>query len=463
MEHVKKAIVGFLQDPLSYLWRFWASERVSGALFVLVLLAGLLMLTFPQKPAGIEGNPAAYGRWLADVRSRLGEQHELFHSLGLLDVGHSFGLRLLCALLAFNAILGLAEYASRLQIALRHRSQEPEERQEWRIPSAISGSLSRLSAYLERRGWLIQSPEEGIEFVGWRFPWGGLFILLVYAGLVLTLLGLAANDRWGWLAANLPVSEGQVLSIGHGKNFDLRNDGVQVAAGASRRLGPGWSSLVAVLSDGQDLAKFRLQGAWPRYFRGLLFRQTGYGPSFLIDAVTGDGQPVALSVRPSSPNGRSGTELRFRDTGDEGYLLVPTANLTFRLTYYANAPWQNVDGPVIHIQAIRSGQAEPVWEASVQGDGSWDYQGITYRARSQYYAILRIDFVPGLLVSVGGLLMLLVGLIGASVSPPVYSIRATYGEGEYALLLTGMTLIRGPIARRRLARLHRDIASILSA
>ena len=465
MNSLKKAASDFLRDPPSGLWGFWASERLTGALLGLALAAGLVTLILPQKPVGIEGDPLAYGRWLAEVRSQLGAGHDLVRSLGLLDVGHSWGARLLLGSLALNAIISIAEHASRLAVALRHRSTAPEgeEQQEWRIPAATTDAIHRLRAYLEGTSWSVRSPsDDEASILAWRIPWRTGFTLLAYAGLLLALLGVMVNARWGWQEANLTASAGQVLSIAHDRRIELRKDSPQFDPGGSGPLASDQGERVTVLRDGESAAQLRLHGAWPRYFQGLLLRQTGDGPSILIDAEESDGQPVTLSVQPASPTGDASAELRFRDTGDEGYLLMPDADLTFRLTYYASAPWQDVDGPIIHVQAIRGGQAAPVWETSVQGNGDWSYQGMTFRTRSQRYAILRIDFAPGFLAIVAGAAVALVGLLALVLTPPTYSIHARRDQGECVLLVDATMLIRGPIARHRLARFRRDLTAILS-
>lgn len=441
-----------LQDPFGAVWRFLASRKLTLALCVLLALAGLLMALFPQMPLGLQGDPLAYGRWLAQMRGRYGDSQDLLQRLGLFDVQGSLGLRILLGLLALHAAIHIAEGFSRLSGAMngQHGANplrvaciaEPDDQ--------VRAALIR---WAEGKGMRPQGPEG--EWAGWqRFPWRGFWLLLPYVGILLALVGLAINGWSGWQEPELVITPGQEAVVGYDSGLTLVADTILAEGNATTQL--------TLYKHGEPVGQGRLRGRWPWLYQSYLLSQRAGGPAIVVRATDQDGEPVPVRSQPPRPAAGSGTELLFRDTGDEGYLLVSDLNVTFRLTYYSEIPEAGLAGPVINVQAIRSGEMLPAWEAWLEGDGNWGYQDIAFQVQHTRYAVITLSLVPGLPLMALGILLGLLGIIMTLASYPLYGLGLEKDGDGCQVILYHWPPRLGFLDRQRLHAVRQEIEALLA-
>jgi len=331
----------------------------------LSILAILAMLLFPQVPPEVRADVTAYNRWLADVRNRYGTSLDVLRALGLFDIRRSFGLRLLLVALAFHLLIHIAD----------------------RIGSA-----------------------------GPRSPWQRVFDLLPHMGVLLVLAGLLVNERWGWREVDLPLNQGQVAPIGHGTDISLAGEEVTASFLANGSLAD-WRTELALLQSEQEIRRGTVWPTHPLYYDGMLFCQPGLGPSVEVLAEDKHGQPVSLQVLPTQGVDYEGTTLRFRNNGDEEYLLVPSQKLSLRLTYYSALPQRGEAGSTVHVQVYREGQAAPILDAFFRDDAVRTIENVTYHFSRRYHAIFQLAYAPGLPLVLLGFLLVIVGTLTMSYLP----------------------------------------------
>ena len=433
MEKRESLLTAFLHDPITPLWRALASARASWLLLALLGLALLLSLLIPQLPAEVRGDVLAYNRWLAEMRNEHGAAFDLWRAAGLLDIRASLGLRLLLAALAFCVALRSIDLTVRVRVWQRGDLAVPPAEQAlacaWGPESA-----DRLRPWLAARGFQARQDEQGgqTRLVAWRFPWHAALLLAVHVGALCFLAGLLLNYRAGWQETQLALSEGQTLPIGHNTSLSLEGQEISTKVGPDGRPEARFSQL-GLWRDGAAIRQVRVGPSRPAYYRGILISHAAVGPAVALAARDATGRP--LEVRALSQPAGQGEDVRFQSNGDERYLYVPEGSLTLRLTYYDILAQQSEKPPIIHVEAYRSGQAAPIYDAFLSPDSSWNIGSITYQMRSAPYALLSLSFVPGLWPMLLGLLCILGGA-GASLAPLNDRGLVVVGRDEEALLYT---------------------------
>ena len=468
MEQRQFSLSTYLQDPIALLWRFWASARLSLALLSFCLLAILASLILPQASPQIQGDPVAYGRWLAGVRGRYGPGVDAARALGLLQVRNSFGFRSLLVALAFNLILNTVEQMQRLTALARWKGppEESEFRQEWTAAHSLAHAeaMERLRAYLKKkRLCLREEMNEGqpARLLAWRLPWGHVFRLLPHLGILLVLGGLLVTERWGWQEIDLPLGKGQLYAVGHDTDLTLSGESIAVSL-LSDGAPAAWQSEVALSHNGQEVRRGLVRSGVPLYYRGLLLCQSDLGPSVEATAQDESGQPVIVQTLPLQAPEQKRASLRFRNNGDEGYFAVPGRNLSLRLTYYTSLPQYGEPGPVVHVQAYRGGQTTPLWDTFLRDEATWILDNTKYYLRLEHYAILQIVFAPGWPLMVAGVALIVLGswgILGSSLR--AWQIAIVEQKGEILARLYYDGISADSASERWFQRLQREIAGLL--
>lgn len=396
-----------LRDPITPLWRALASARAVGLLLACLALALLLSALIPQVPAEARGDVLAYNRWLAETRNAQGPLFGLWQAVGLLDIRASLGMRLLLATLALSIALRAIDLAARLHGWWRGELPSPLAEQALAGPWDAD-TAARLHTWLAARGYRTRLTDKAgqLELAAWRFPWRTALMLLAHAGALCLLAGLLLNGRLGWQEAQWPLSVGQRLPIGHGASLSLEGLEVLAEPGSDGRPAAKVTRLL-VWEDGRALRSLLVGPQRPAQVRRILITQAALGPAVSLAALDAAGRP--LEVQALSQPADEGKDVRFRNNGDERYLFVPAANLTLRLTYYDELPQRSEKLPQLHVEAYRSGQSSPIYDAFHGPDSAWAIGGIAYQMRSAPYALLNLRFLPGLWVMALGLALMLAG------------------------------------------------------
>ncbi len=131
-------------------WERLGHPQVALLILGLLVLIQITAFALPQIPVSAS-QTAAFNRWLAEFRPRLGEQARTFASLGLLTIRTSLGLRLTLGLIGLVVAANL------------DRLHEPATRGPWTLPR-----LSRV--FLALGGILVIGGWAGQMLWGWREP-----------------------------------------------------------------------------------------------------------------------------------------------------------------------------------------------------------------------------------------------------------------------------------------------------
>jgi hypothetical protein len=360
------------RDPWRVIWEIATSDHWIAALLLSMAVGFAVTAWLPQMPVA---DPIAYARWLSEMQARFGDTIETMQSLGLLSVAHSYGFRIVAALLAVSIALRLVESGD--QLRRRRRVTEPVG--EWRALANVQ--MSDVTDALRQRRFRVSEAASLIQADRW--PWADLFPLLTHVGGLLLLAGLLVTHLWGWRVDDVIVQGGERVELPY--------------AGA-------WVAL-----DGNG-------------------RYTIHSPHIVTYV---EEQLPGLEVRANDDTGRP---LLLQQTADAGqvpqltlsliedrYLAIPAAQLVVRL---AAQPGETADVtccPVL-VQVYRSPSgrlvtqivvATPTAEASTE----LAVDGVKLALTHTPYARLTAVFNPGSWPTGIGLALLAVGLLGSIAWP----------------------------------------------
>ncbi len=354
------------RDPWRSAWRFAISRGLLAALLLGVAACLIITLWLPQAPSA---DPIAYARWLSQAQARFGNATSTMRALGLFAITRSVVFRLLLALVADCLILRLVEGGDRL---LRSREMA-EPAGKWRALEDVH--LPGVMAELQRRGYRTLGDAE--LFQADRWLWAELSPLLAYSGGLLLLIGLLLARLWGWQLDGLTIQSGeQVVLPGTGKWITLDS--------STRRVmhSPG------IVVSGEES-----------------------GPGMWVSAVDSAGRSLGLQrTAEAEPVPQVAVAL----TGDQ-YLAIPEAQRIIRL---APQPSGAMDAltPVL-VQVYRSPPGRLETESVVEGGGRLMADGLRLEFIDAPYVRLAAVFNPGRWPAIAGLVLLVVGVLGAIVWP----------------------------------------------
>jgi cytochrome c biogenesis protein ResB len=360
------------RDPWRAIWEIATSDHWIAILLLSVAVGFAIMAWLPQMPAA---DPIAYARWHSEMQARFGDTTETMQSLGLLSIAHSYGFRIVAALLTVSTALRSVESGDQL----RRRRKVMEPVGEWRPLANVQ--MSDVMDALRRRRFRISNAAPFIQVDRW--PWADLFPLLTHVGGLLLLAGLLVTHLWGWRVDDVIVQGGERVELPY--------------AGA-------W---VALDRDGHHTAHS------PRivtYVEEQL-------PGLEIRADDGAGHPLLLQ---QTADAGQVSQLTLPLTEDQ-YLAIPAAQLVIRL---AAQPGETADvarRPVL-VQVYRSPSGRLVTQTVVapltaEAPTELVVDGVTLALTHMPYARLTAVLNPGLWPTGIGLALLVVGLLGSIAWP----------------------------------------------
>jgi len=280
-----------LRRWLSAVWRQLCSLKLAVILLIAVAAATALGSLFPQMPGDIAADPTAQANWLAIVRERYGAAAGFLQALGLFDLYHApWFIALLAALLLNTAACTLDRFARIWRTTFAApRVVQPEPfyrtgtyRAAWPVASARSpaGLAEALKAILARHRYCLRVEEgDGIIYLfGERFRWTRLGTLITHTGLVLLVIGAAWSMAAGWREEELTFAPGQVREVGHGHDFALRFDELEIDR-YPNDLPREYRVHLAVLEGGREVLAKVVRLSAPLNYRGIGFYLYAYEPA----------------------------------------------------------------------------------------------------------------------------------------------------------------------------------------
>jgi hypothetical protein len=392
----------------------------------------VLGLLLPQRPAEALADPTVNSLWLTSLRERYHSAADWLVRLGLTEIYRSLWFRGLLGLLALSLLVGALEliYPRHLpagahsSIALRGESGSETLEQ-------ISHRLAQLLR--EQRYRLVEGGSEGVLHADRFVP----YPILAYVGALLVLGGLVVSERRAWWEAGFVLRPEQVRPLGHGTSLAVRaepleqtNNGI-VHSAASTAL----TFFEADLAVGQVVLRARL----PSLYAGILFFPASMDPALLVQAQDTTGRNLGLQtpqtgatefrqlalhfrkeesswqVEALGPTPTDPVEPPLEHRGNERYALVPSRNLTLRLSYSSPGPGETRLS--FRVEAFRSEEASPFYDQQFQGPSSMEIDGDLYMFHPQHYTVLRFGQDVGLAVGLLGVPVVLLGFVLSLVRP----------------------------------------------
>jgi len=279
-----------LKRWLSAVWRQLCSLKLAVILLIAVAAATVLGSLFPQMPASVAADPAMQAQWLAIARERYGAATAFFHALGFFDLYHTpWFLALLAALLLNTAACTLDRFARIWRATFAPpRVVRPESfyrtgayHASWPVASARSPAeqAEAIKAALARHRYHLRVEESNgaIYLFAERFRWTRLGTLITHVGLVLLVVGALWSGFGAWREEELTFTPGQVREVGHGHDFALRFDELEIDRypnGMPRE----YRVHLAVLEGGEEVLTKVMRLSAPLSYEGVGFYLYAYEP-----------------------------------------------------------------------------------------------------------------------------------------------------------------------------------------
>ncbi|HID61738.1 MAG TPA: hypothetical protein EYP49_03180, partial [Anaerolineae bacterium] len=379
------------------LWRFLGSTKLAVVLLGAVILGALVGTLFPQLTPDTVADPAASARWLAAAQEKYGLLFGLYRALGLFDVYHSPWFVALIAILVLNTVVCTVD---RLRVLWRAVTARP--RIEWpdafyeRIPNRVSLAVASveegeraLRRVLGRRRYRVLADRRGemTYLFAERNRLARLATLVTHTSLTLLVLGYLWSGWGGWRERAVALGPGQVYDVGHGQNFAVRSDGLEIERYPNGQPSD-YRAHLAVLENGAEVMRKTVRVNDPLTYRGVSFYLYSYGPAAQVHATDAEGQPVPLQAESGQEAASGEVTLNFAGEGDGQEIVVPSRNFTVRLVFY-------YQGPSLFVQATRSGEARPFGSGSVREGESLKIGDVAFEFALDRYIVLQVVHDPG--------------------------------------------------------------------
>jgi cytochrome c biogenesis protein len=382
---------------LTRLWRFLGSTRVAVVLLVVVLLGALVGTLFPQLTPDMAADPAASARWLTTAQEKYGFLFGLYRAVGLFDVYHSPWFLVLVAALLLNTVVCTVDRLRVLwkAVTARPRIEHAESFYE-RMPNHISlrvtsveqGEQALRRVLGRRRYRVVAERQDGVTYLfAERNRLARLATLVTHASLVLLVLGILWSGWGGWRERAVALGPGQIYDVGHGQNFAVRSDGLEIERYPNGQPSD-YRAHLAVLEKGAEVMRKTVRVNDPLTYRGVAFYLYSYGPAGRVRATDAKGRPVPLQAELGQEGSSGEVTLNFSGEGDGQEIVVPSLDLVMRLVFY-------YQGPSLFVQATRSGETRPFGAGSIRGGDSLKIEDVTFEFALDRYIVLQVVHDPG--------------------------------------------------------------------
>jgi cytochrome c biogenesis protein len=262
--------------------KFFSSLKLTTWLLLVLAFSAILGTIIPQK--GITTN----------IHTHLSEEMlNLFNSLQLFDVYHSYWFLFLCGMLCLNIVFC---GTGRIPSTIRYMKKNPFQT----MPSDSSfvdvnveeedmdKTLLRLERILKYRFGKVGKAEsnQGIILFAQRGRYKRVWLLVAHLSVLVIIFGMAVG-RYAGFEAYVEISEGEIAETVYLNNnpgiidlgFSIRCDAFHIDL-YNTGMPKEYSSELSFIKDGHIVQKGVLQVNHPLSFMGVRFYQASYGQNF---------------------------------------------------------------------------------------------------------------------------------------------------------------------------------------
>ena len=243
-------------------------------------------------------------------------------------------------------------------------------------------------------------------------------VYIVHASLLLIFFGGIVDGLWGWRGV-LNLNEGETSAT-----VEMRDGKVKTLPFAIRCDEAGqenysdgtpkkWWSKLAVVNDGQDVAKKQIVVNDPLVYRGVRFYQSSYGPNGKVErlaleasAAAGSGAPREIAFQPGE------TAALDADTSVQFAEFIPDVAVRDGQVYRRS---NQLGEPAVHliVTAKSSGRNYDVWLPPIPEIANNDeapYRFDPKDFRMGHFTGLQVSSEPGQWAVWGGVVLMGIGL-----------------------------------------------------
>ncbi|MBN1580286.1 MAG: hypothetical protein JXA89_06260 [Anaerolineae bacterium] len=388
-----------------WLWQWCLEGETLLRLCILIALALIASLVVPQSPTQAQFDLTSFEQWLSTTAISFQTWSSLFSGLGLFRIAVTPWFRFLLAVTAFVSLVALG---SRIDSFLRPLPGArdlfydadaiviPSSQSFQVVVGAVGGMMDKLGASVQdvqgQRAWLY----------GVHYRLVQLLQSFVYLGVLLIVLGLAMNGRWGWVRQDAQVLPGQIVSPANDAPLQLE----LVSIDSDR------AEAVIRTADETDI---HLRQNDQVCVRGFCYQLAGRGgPLVQIDARD-DGQISTLYSDVAYAGSAGGLVFSFSPSAPsddaDRLFIVPDYQVFGRLQ------WQNKgtpDQPAEFRFTVFDQDSQVLASDRITAQdrsASIDVGAVRFDLELSSYAMVSVSYYPGLAVIVAGIVCLIVASV----------------------------------------------------
>lgn len=392
------------------------------ALNISLALAAMLGTVMPQMPRGLQNFDTELQQFLTAGRGRYGALSDFFYWAGFYDLYNSLWFRMLVVVVVFGIV---ACTLNRWQ-PIRRQISNPtvrvsdsflnglSEKAQFRAVPLTADTASRLlTRALNRSRYrvLSESSVDGSTYHIYadRDRWSKLVTFVSHGALVMLVVTAAGLAGFSWREQAVTLYPGQAVNVGHGTDFDVRNDGFAIDFYGDGVTVKQYMSSVTVLEGGRVVLSRQISVNNPLVYKGINFFLSSYQPVVYAQVKDATGSPVQLGVlgsplRQIEPVGETlvGFKIRSNDNLPMDILRISGQKglLTLELTYRQDVARSESDNPPLYIRASAGDDFEkPVYDALLPPTGALTIPGFEQYAisfRKDTAVVLEVAQDPGL-------------------------------------------------------------------
>ncbi len=205
-----------------WLWQRCLAPKTSLILFALVILGLLVGQLVPQLPDDARSDPTAYDRWLQTIPERFRSVESTLNRLGLFDIRNGLWFQ---ALLVVAATVGLVALGGRFAVlhpqqALLQPLSFSQDDTDVPIPETLVNALIQSVRTLVGTAYQATAGNRTAIY-GRRPGWTQPLATLTCLGLLLTVVGIAIDIRWGWDLSAIALSPQTTIRVAPNATLSL--------------------------------------------------------------------------------------------------------------------------------------------------------------------------------------------------------------------------------------------------
>ena len=322
------------------------------------------------------------------------------------------------------AIVAATAFLRALQILVPSWNSSPPTwgliSHEVRLPYDVGDAWAKVSQAFSTVGQDLIGPIEsrGVRYfcvrqIGIKRWFPGVF----YVGVLVFLFASVVRWRCGWVGPRIDLALGETRPLGGRAGLEARLDQVEIVPRKDGTIDK-FNSRIALLREGEEKATLALRLDSRAVYAGVSIYQLGFGPAVRLSARGADGEALWLHRMLGDTTRARTLRVRFTDEQQERLLAAPDVGLIIRLVQYPSLPAQGIQGRALHVQILRGRDGQVLDERLLTETGHITANGVTVDAAFEYYAVLRAESEPELLVALTGGSLMLLGIAALVAWPP---------------------------------------------